>query len=141
MKTFSVSAHGGHLDLLASWPLSRMEIACGLFLSAFATLALLALLGLAPYVLLLAMGVGSIKLLASSAIGLAFLIAAFAALGLAVCSFARKPMAAALSTLGLLGFMWAMGWAAPYLPSPAAALIQGLAFGPRLDHFTRGYWT
>jgi ABC-2 type transport system permease protein len=138
MRAFSVSAQGGHLDLLASWPLGRTALILGLFLSASASLALLALLGLAPFVLLLSMGVGSLRLLASSAIGLACLVSSFAALGLAVGSFVRRPMATALVSLGLIGFMWAMGWAAPYLPSPAAALLQGLAFGPRLGHFTIG---
>jgi hypothetical protein len=31
-----------------------------------------------------------------------------------------------------------MGWAAPYLSAKAGALAQGLAFAPRLNHFTLG---
>jgi hypothetical protein len=59
-------------------------------------------------------------------------------MGLMVSSHIRAPMASALTTLGFLGFMWAIGWAAPYLPGAASSLVQGLAFGPRLSHFTLG---
>jgi ABC-2 type transport system permease protein len=138
MRSFSVSAHGGHLDLLTSWPISRYGLTLSLHLAACGTLALLAILGLAPYILLMAMGVGGPWLLVPAIIGLAFAILSYSALGLAVSSLTRKPVPAALTTLGLLGFMWAIGWAAPYLPAKAGALIQGLAIGPRLSHFTLG---
>jgi ABC-2 type transport system permease protein len=138
MRAFSASQAGGSLDLALSWPLSGFELALGLFMAAAASLGVLTLLGMAPFVLLLALGVGSPAVMATSLLGLFLLIAAFCGVGLAVSSFTKNPMAAALTTLGLLGLMWALGFAAPYLPARAGALIQGLAFGPRLYHFTLG---
>jgi ABC-2 type transport system permease protein len=138
MRAFCASNQEGHLDLLLSWPLRRSETTLGLFLAAAASLALLTLLGLAPYALLLFLGVGNLPLLFSALIGLLLCVSAFAALGLAVSSYARKPMAAALTHLGILGFMYALGWVGPYLPQAASEIIQGLAFGPRLSHFTLG---
>jgi ABC-2 type transport system permease protein len=138
MRAFALSSQGGHLDLIQSWPLSRAELTLGLHLAACASLGLLALLGLAPFVLLMFLGVGVVKTMLVAVLGLALLIAAFSALGLAAASLCRTPMAAALTTLGILGVMWALGWAAPYLPAKAGTLLQGLAFGPRLYHFTRG---
>jgi hypothetical protein len=37
-----------------------------------------------------------------------------------------------------LGILWALGWAAPYLPEGASAAIQSLAFEPRLTRFAIG---
>jgi hypothetical protein len=34
--------------------------------------------------------------------------------------------------------MWAIGWAAPYLPESLGRIIQGLAFEQRLNHFVIG---
>ncbi|MDR0356023.1 MAG: hypothetical protein LBJ64_09885 [Deltaproteobacteria bacterium] len=138
MRALAVSADGGHLDLILSWPLRRRELVLGLFSSSCLSLALLALLGLGPYVLLLTMNVGSLKILLVSYLGLCLLIMAFSAVGLAISSLTRTPLASALTTLGLLGLLWAVGWAAPYLPVRIGALIQGLAFGPRLYHFALG---
>jgi ABC-type transport system involved in multi-copper enzyme maturation permease subunit len=138
MRAFAGSAQGGHFDLLVTFPLSGPELTLGLYASALASLSLLALLGLAPYALLLAMGVGSPALLLSSAIGLVLAVSAFAGLGLAVGSLTRKPVATALTTLGVLGFLWAVGWAAPYLQGHAHAAAKALALGPRLARFTLG---
>jgi ABC-2 type transport system permease protein len=138
MKAFSVSKDGGHLDLLLTWPLSRLEMTLGLYLSACACLALMTALGLMPFIMLILMGVGNVKVLATSVLGLILMIISFSAIGLAVGSLTRAPLSAALTTLGVLGFLWAMGLADPYLSAKAGALLQGLAFGPRLSHFTLG---
>ena len=138
MRSFASSAHGGHLDLLMSWPLGRRRLTLSLFCAAFFSVSLLAVLGLTPYALLLSMGVGSLRLLATAFLGLILAVAAFVAVGLAVSYNTRKPMASALTTLGALGFMWAIGWAGPYIPETASLLVQGLAFGPRINHFTLG---
>jgi ABC-type transport system involved in multi-copper enzyme maturation permease subunit len=138
MRAFAGSDRGGHLDLWRSWPLGRWELALGLHLAAAASLAILAALGLAPFLALMAMGVGGWGALGASLLGLAMAAAAFPAVGLAVGALARTPLAAALATLGTLGLLWAMGFAAPYLPAGAGALIQGLAFGPRLARLAAG---
>jgi ABC-2 type transport system permease protein len=138
MRPFAVFARGGHLDLLTAWPLTRWEIILGCFLASAASLSLLAVLSLAPYAALILLGVGGAKLLLCSLIGLLLLISAFTAVGLAVSSYSETPLGSALATLGALGVFWALGWAAPYLPEGPAALAQGLAFAPRLAHFTFG---
>jgi ABC-2 type transport system permease protein len=138
MKAYSVFTAGGHLDLLLALPVNRLEIFLGYFFAAFLTLALLTVLSFLPFVILIILGVGSVKLLIASALGFFLLIAAFVSVGLCVSAYAASPLASALCTLGLLGIFWALGWAAPYLSENAAILVQGLAFAPRLSHFTLG---
>jgi ABC-2 type transport system permease protein len=138
MRAYSLFTSGGHLDLLLALPLSQLEMVIGLFLQAFLSLALLTALSFLPFVVLIFLGVGSIKLLLCASLGFFLLISAFVSVGLAVSSWTESPLAAALSTLGILGILWALGWAAPYLSEGAAFLIQGLAFGPRLSHFALG---
>jgi ABC-2 type transport system permease protein len=138
MRAFTVFTSGGHLDLLLAWPLSRLEIVLGHYLAALLSLCLLTILSCLPYIILIFLGVGSLKLLLASLIGFIMLISAFVSVGLAVSSVTNSPLASALTTLGVLGVFWAMGWAAPYLPELPASLAQGLAFAPRLAHFTLG---
>jgi ABC-2 type transport system permease protein len=138
MRTFADFAAGGHLDMTLALPLAPAEITLAHFLSAAGSVYLLALLSLPPYMALAALGTGSLKLLACGALGLLLLTLAFTATGLAVASHASSPTASALLTLGVLGVLWASGWAAPYLPQKAAYAVQGLAFAPRLSHFALG---
>ncbi|MDR2443026.1 MAG: hypothetical protein LBE31_05845, partial [Deltaproteobacteria bacterium] len=138
MRAFANSNNGGHFDLLRSWPLSRLELIIGLHLSASSCLGLLVLLGMAPFFALLFMGIGAPMVMLTSAMGLILMVMSLAAIGLAVSSHTRSPLAAALTTLGVLGFMWAIGWAAPYLPESLGRIIQGLAFEQRLNHFVIG---
>lgn len=138
MRSFAPSSSGGHLDLWRSWPLSRWELALGLHMAAAGSLVLLTLLGLAPFGALMLMGVGSLRLLLTALIGLALAASAFAAVGLAVSAMARTPLASALATIGVLGLLWALGWAAPYVRHEIGTVIQGLAFEPRLTRFAIG---
>jgi ABC-2 type transport system permease protein len=126
------------LDLLLAWPLKPIELVLGHFLASLLILSLLTLLSFLPYLILIILGVGSLKLLLSAFLGFVLLISAFTAVGLSVSSLTKSPLASALCTLGILGVFWALGWAAPYLPEFLANLAQGLAFAPRLAHFTYG---
>ncbi|MDR2611582.1 MAG: hypothetical protein LBG06_01620 [Deltaproteobacteria bacterium] len=139
MRAYADFAGGGHLDMTLALPLSRAEITLAHFLAGAGSMYLLALLSLPPFAALALLGTGSARLLLCGALGLLLVTLAFVATGLAVASAASSPSASALLTLGVLGVFWAAGWAAPYLPSGAAYLIQGLAFAPRLSHFAAGF--
>jgi ABC-2 type transport system permease protein len=138
MRARADYAQGGHLDLLLAWPLTPWELAIGQFLAATGILSLLAALSLVPFLAIWLLGVGSLTVLLTAALGLLLLAAAFSALGLALASLNPAPMAAALTSLGALALLWSLGWAAPYLPAWAAYLAQGLAIAPRLAHFALG---
>ncbi|MDR0549774.1 MAG: hypothetical protein LBI10_10260 [Deltaproteobacteria bacterium] len=138
MRAMADYAHGGRLDRLLAWPLSPLEIVVGQHLAAVFAISLLTVLSLIPFGAIWLMGVGNLMSLLTAAIGLFLLILACAAIGLALASFNSTPLGAALTSLGVLGLLWALGWAAPYLPPQAAYLAQGLAVAPRLAHFVVG---
>jgi len=138
MRSLASFRRGGHLDYLATLPAPDGLIILGHYLAAWSSLMILALLGLAPFLVLVFLGLGEMGTLVAAWIGLAALAAVFAAVGLMASAFFPAAAAAGLATLGLLGLMWVLGWAWPYTESGWGALGQGLAFAPRLNRFILG---
>ncbi|MDR2725701.1 MAG: hypothetical protein LBC90_06505 [Candidatus Adiutrix sp.] len=138
MRSLASFRRGGHLDYLATLPASDGLIIAGHYLAAWLSLNLLALLGLAPFIILAGQGLGGAGVLATAWIGLAALASVFAALGLMASALFPGATSAGLATLGLLGSMWVLGWAWPYADGGWGALWQGLAFAPRQNRFILG---
>ncbi|MDR1083528.1 MAG: hypothetical protein LBP22_01410 [Deltaproteobacteria bacterium] len=138
MKAMAPYNLGGHLDLLTAWPLKPSELIFGQYIAAVTALGLLTLLSLLPFFVIWLMGAGSLTVLLTSVLGLSLIISSFVSVGLALASLTSSPLASALTTLGILALLWALGWAAPYLPVWASVLVQGLAVEPRFSHFTLG---
>jgi len=76
----------------------------------FFFLVLLGLLALMPLSLLLGTDLDLGKF-AAGLLGLALLVAAFAAIGLFMSSLTEQPTVAAISTFGLLLLLWIIDWA------------------------------
>lgn len=98
------------LSLLFSAPLSMTEIVLGKYLGVLAFLAItLALIALMPLSLLLG---GSIDfgMFASGLLGLALLLASFAAIGVYMSSLTTHPAVAAITTFGALLLLWILDW-------------------------------
>jgi len=94
------------LALLMSAPASMSEIVLGKYLGLLTFLLLMVLLtALMP----LSLGVGTsldLGTLAAGVLGLALLVAAFAAAGLFLSTLTAQPVVAAISTFGLLLLLW-----------------------------------
>ncbi|MCL2028854.1 MAG: hypothetical protein FWG97_00305 [Deltaproteobacteria bacterium] len=129
---------GGGLEYLATLPATDGLIIVGHYMAAWISLNLLVLLGLSPFLVLSAMGLGEPGTLISSWIGLAALASVFAAVGLMASALFPGAAAAGLAALGLLGLMWVLGWAWPHASDGWGALWQGLAFAPRQNRFILG---
>jgi hypothetical protein len=138
MRSLASFRRGGHLDYLATLPAADGLIIAGHYLAAWLSLNLLALLGLIPFLVLAGLGLGEAGALASAWVGLAALASVFAAFGLMASALFPGAAAAGLTTLGLLGLMWMLGWAGPYTDDGWGALWQGLAFAPRQNRFIMG---
>jgi ABC-type transport system involved in multi-copper enzyme maturation permease subunit len=138
MRSLAASRRGGHLDYLETLPLSDGVLILGHYLAAWINLGLLALLGLIPFAALLLLGVGEAEVLATTLTGLAALASVFAAVGLLASAVFPGATGAGLATLGLLGLMWVLGWAAPYAEDGWGAVWRGLAFAPRMNRFVLG---
>lgn len=138
MRSFAPSLKGGDYDLLASWPLTLGQILWGHYLAALYFLLILLGLAALPVVVLKLAGLGSAPLSLAGFLGLALTGAAFAALGLlASAASSGQTGAAALGWMMFLA-LWLLGWSAPYTGPRLRAVLQQLAFEPRLIRFSSG---
>ncbi|MCW8825551.1 MAG: ABC transporter permease subunit [Gammaproteobacteria bacterium] len=106
MRLISDERRQKTLPLLLSAPVSMTEIVLGKYLGILAFLGvLLAVILLMPFSLYL-LGPLDSGLLFSAIIGLALMIASFAAAGLFLSSLTNQPTVAAVMTFGLLLLLW-----------------------------------
>ena len=110
MRLVSEERRSGSLTLLLSAPVRMSEIVLGKYLGLLAFLAIMVgMITLMP--LSLAMGTHlDYGKLASDVLGLLLLVGAFAAAGLYMSTLTRQPVVAAISTFGLLLFLWVVNW-------------------------------
>jgi ABC-2 type transport system permease protein len=111
MRVLSEERRNRTISLLFSAPVSMTEIVLGKYLGVLMFfLIMLALLALMPLSLLAGTDLDLGKL-GSGLLGLALLVAAFAAIGLFMSSLTEQPTVAAISTFGLLLLLWIIDWA------------------------------
>lgn len=125
MGLISGERRNGSLPLLLSAPVSLTEIILGKYLGLLGFLGLMfALLLLMPLSLLLG---GSLDagLFAAGALGLALMLAAFAAIGLYMSTLTAQPTVAAVATFGLLLLLWIIDLASGSLPEGASSGLLG----------------
>jgi ABC-2 type transport system permease protein len=111
MRLVSDERRSSTLPLLLSAPVSMTEIIMGKYLGVLGFLAtMVALIALMPLSLLFA---GSLDpgLLASAFLGLALILASFAAAGLYISTLTAQPTVAAVGSFGLLFVLWIIDWA------------------------------
>jgi len=112
MRLVAEERRNGTLGLLISAPLSMTEIVVGKYLGLLALLFLMVFLtALMPLSLGLGTHLDYGRLLAG-VLGLTLLLGAFAAAGLYMSTLTRQPVVAAVSSFGLLLFLWIINWLA-----------------------------
>jgi len=106
MRVLSEERRNRTLSLLFSAPVSMTEIVIGKYLGVLSFfLILLGLLALMPLSLLVGTELDTGKL-AAGILGLTLVVAAFSAIGLYMSSLTEQPTVAAVTTFGLLLFLW-----------------------------------
>jgi len=106
MRLISEEKRNKTISLLLSAPLSISEIVIGKYLGLlFFISTILLLIIMMPLSLFIGTELDIIKLL-SGALGLFLMLAAFSAAGLYMSSLTDNPIVAAMSTFGLLLFLW-----------------------------------
>ncbi len=106
MRLISEEKRSKTLNLLLSSPVSISEIIIGKYLGLlFFIITLLLLISLMPLSLLIGTELDLAKLF-SGLLGLFLMLAAFSAAGLYMSSLTDNPMIAAISSFGLLLFLW-----------------------------------
>jgi ABC-2 type transport system permease protein len=134
MRLIAEERRNRTMTLLMSAPISMTQIVLGKFLG-------LCLFLLIPVALVSAMGLAlaaggdiDLGLLACNALGLALLLATFAAVGLFASSLTTQPIIAAVLALGLLLASWLASLANP----GSAETIQLLSVTRRFESFNTG---
>ena len=110
MRLVSEERRRGSLGLLMSAPVSMTELVLGKYLGLFLFLAIMVvMISLMP--LSLAFGTHlDYGRLFSGMLGLMLLLGAFAAAGLFTSTLTREPVVAAVTSFGLLLFLWIIDW-------------------------------
>lgn len=111
MRLISEERKAQTISLLFSSPVSMAEIILGKYLGIMGfLLMMLSLITLMPLALLLG-GTLDGGMLLSGLLGLGLLLASFAAVGLFMSTLTAQPVVAAVSTFGVLLFLWLLDWA------------------------------
>lgn len=132
MRLLSEEYRGGSLKLLLSSPVSLTEIVIGKYLGIYGfMLIMLVMIALMP--LSLALGTQlDYGQVAAGLLGLALIMAAFAAVGLFISSLTTHPAVAAISTFAVLFVLWILNLAASNASGHVAAVFSYLSL---LKHY------
>jgi len=137
MRLFSEERRSGTLDLLLSAPVSATAIVLGKYLGILLFLSgAIALVASMPLALALGATLDYGKLLAGL-LGLVLLAASFAAAGLYLSTLTAQPVIAAVSTSGLLLFLYIVD-VAHFGRAAAADLLGYLSLARHFDHLLLG---
>lgn len=111
MRLISEERRSHTLSLLLSAPLSMTQIVLGKYLGLLGFLLLmLGMIALMPLALLFGGKIDGGQF-AAGLLGLALLLASFAAVGLFMSTLTSQPTVAAISTFGVLLLLWILDWA------------------------------
>jgi ABC-2 type transport system permease protein len=131
MRLVSEERRNKTLSLLLSAPLSSTEIILGKFFGILGMLTIIVLLvSLMPLSLLVG-GQLDLGKFACNILALTLLVSAFASIGLYMSCIASHPTIAAISSFGLLLFLWVLDWTAG-LESQQSSIFNYLSI---LKHF------
>ncbi|MDP1708956.1 MAG: ABC transporter permease subunit [Gammaproteobacteria bacterium] len=138
MRLISEERRSQSLALLFSAPISMTEIILGKYTGIVAFLfVMLALIVLMPLTLLLGGNALDMGKLAAGVMGLALMIASFAALGLFMSALTSYPGVAAVSSFGVLLLLWIIDWAGDK-GTPASGLFGYLSLVRHYESFLKG---
>lgn len=140
MRVFSDEKRNRTLSLLLSAPISATEIVLGKFLGILMFfLLLLAMLAIMPLSLYAGTSLDAGKL-AAGLLGIALLLAAFSAIGIYMSSLTEQPGIAAISTFGLLLFLWIIDWSNGN-NEEVSGLFAYLSIQTHLEPFLKGLFS
>jgi ABC-2 type transport system permease protein len=140
MRLFAEEKKQGTLELLATAPITPLQIILGKFLGALSLYALMLLAGLANFALLwrYATVPPEWKPVATGALALLLVGACFIALGLFVSTLTRNQIVAGTLTFGLLLGFWILGWLDQPTAGPAVKVLAYLGLLTHLEELMKG---
>ncbi len=140
MRTFSDEKRNHTLSLLLSAPVSMSDIVLGKFLGvALFFFTLLLLIAAMPVSLYAGTTLDGGKL-AAGLLGLALLLSSFAAIGIFMSTLTEQPVVAAISSFGLLLFLWIIDWSGTSNEG-VTGLFAYLSLQTHLGSFLKGLFS
>ena len=109
MKLFAEERKSGTIELLLTSPITDVEIVLGKFLASYTLLFIMLLLTLLFPMLITPFGDLDIGPIASGYLGLLLVGSAFLSLGTLISSMSKNQIVAALTSFGILLFLWVVG--------------------------------
>lgn len=138
MRLISEERRSLSLALLFSAPVSMTEIILGKYIGIVAFfLVILALIVFMPLTLVLGGNALDMGKFAAGVLGLALMIASFAALGLFMSALTSYPGVAAVSSFGVLLLLWILDWAGDK-ETAASGLFGYLSLVRHYESFLKG---
>ncbi len=140
MRLFSEEQRLGTLPLLLSAPITLTELVLGKFAGIVAFMGIaLAMIALMPLALLLGTNL-DLGQFAAGMLGLALLLAAFAAIGLFISTLTAQPAVAAAGTFATLFMLWIIHIAGQGGSDRAAAVFTYLSLLRHYENLLDGYF-
>ena len=131
MKLFAEERKSGTIELLLTSPITDVEVVLGKFLGGWTLLMIMLLLTLLFPVLITPFGDPDIGPIISGYLGLMLLGSAFISLGVMISSMSKNQIVSAITSFGLLLFLWIAG----SLSNRWGELGNLLAYLSLSDHF------
>lgn len=138
MRTLAEERRSGHIELLATWPVTATQIVVGKWLSVVLTGALALTLTLSWPLALGQLGALDVGATLGGYIGLLGLVSALAAVGVCASAWSQHQLVAFLIALAIGGVGWATDWFLPSLPPALTSLVESLTLQHNTARLGRG---
>ena len=140
MRLFAEERRQGTIELLATSPLSDLQVVLGKFLSACGLYLVMILAGLVNVALMWTYADNPPEWapILSGALGLLLLGASFLAMGTFVSTLTRNQIVAGILSFCLFLGMWTLGWADSPTASPAMKAVSYLGVTSHLEDLAKG---
>jgi ABC-2 type transport system permease protein len=140
MRLFAEEKRQGTIELLATSPVSDLQVVVGKFLAAAGLYLLMILAGLVNVALMwtYAQSPPEWKPILTGALGLFLLGCCFLAMGTFVSTLTRNQIVAGILSFCLFLGMWTLGWADDPMAGPAGKVVGYLGVTTHLEDLVKG---
>jgi ABC-2 type transport system permease protein len=140
MRLFAEEKRQGTIELLATSPVSDLQVVLGKFLAAAGLYALMILAGLVNVALVwvYASSPPEWKPILTGALGLFLLGSSFLAMGTFVSTLTRNQIVAGILSFCLFLGMWTLGWAEDPMGGPVSKVVAYLGVTTHLEDLVKG---
>jgi ABC-2 type transport system permease protein len=138
MRLVAEERRSGTLEILATSPVTEMDIILGKFIGVLLFFLILTGLIIVDSLILLLFGKPDIGMILSNYLGLILAGGAFLSLGLLASTLGRNQIVSAMLAFLLVLFFWLIGWIGGYLGGFLKTLFQYLSITDHFGNFNKG---